>query len=764
MNKHRTPLLFIFFLTGVSALIYQVAWVRQATLVFGVSVYAYAVVLSAFMGGLALGSYWLGRKADVVKQPLRLFAVMQLGIAAFGFVSPFLLTGLMPLYGNLARTLPLGSGMLTAIRAVASIVVLVPPTLLMGAALPVMARVLAKRSDYVGSDVGRLYAYDTLGAAFGCGLTGIWLLRTIGTRETIFVAAALNVAVALLAWWRSGHASTRQVSASSEQNRQPHASDQLAFTARFVLWSYAISGLVAIGHEIVWARILAIYTLDAVFSFSIMLTTFLFGLTVGGMIGVRRLNRQRSLKKSVRLGQYVDLQMWLGLTAMGTLYVFSRLSRVNLEDLFGDSTLRNILFYEFLLGFLTILVPTIFLGMLFPLVISLVTQDQPYNIGTLVGRISGLNTAGGVIGSLVVSFAIIPVIGLQGTGAMLASISLIIGLVASWVARAQGETSSLLPHAGMAAGIALVLVLPDGHYLGFRDNPSDRMVFYEEGVETTVAVFDVPEDNFKVSFVNGRIEVPTDPVSMAAFRLLGHLPPILAPHADSALMLSFGNGIATGSLETHGVDQIDAVDLSAQQFKAAELYWQENHNVLRSPRLQTFVEDGRNFLLQTPRRYDIITTDATHPVNTSSWALFTKEFYESVADRLEKDGVFLQWLPFHNLTESDYKTILRTFQSVFPHATLWYTGGSHTLLLATPDELTGDSLLTYLQAVENPQVAKELETPTQINRFVAMFEDELRAYSGTGELVTDNNAYFLPRDQDNLRLLRFMQNAVANKP
>jgi spermidine synthase len=251
---------------------------------------------------------------------------------------------------------------------------------------------------------------------------------------------------------------------------------------------------------------------------------------------------------------------------------------------------------------------------------------------------------------------------------------------------------------------------------------------------------------------------------MRAFRLLGHLPAILNPDAQRALMLSFGNGIATGSLDSHRIPHIDAVDLSAEQFAAAEIYWIENYNVLHSPRLQTHVEDGRNFLLQTPYQYDIITTDATHPVNASSWALFTQEFYASVQARLTKDGIFMQWLPFHNLLESDYKAILRTFQSVFPHATLWYTGGSHTLLLATPERLVEAQLISQLQLAANkPIVVDDLGDLPAIAQDWVMDEDALRGFTGAGFIVTDNNAYFLPYDTDTRRILQMMQKLIPSR-
>ena len=765
----RTSILILFFLTGISGLIYQVAWVRQATLVFGVSVYAYSVVLAAFMGGLALGSYWLGRRADNTSTPLRLFARLQIGIAIFGALSPFLLTGLMPLYASIARGLTAGSPLIIGVRALFSMLILTPPTLLMGATLPVLARAVVTQGRRIGSDVGQLYAADTLGAALGCALTGLFLLRLLGTRETILLAAALNLLAALLALFLLPRLSESAAPAPSRRRAQTKKAKTVVsttsanqtgpLTRRFILWAYALSGFAALGYEVAWARVLAIFTLDAVYSFAIMLTTFLTGITLGGWICAwwfRQKNRRMTLTN------FVDLQIALGIAALITLFLFARLPRLNMEAMFGAYTLRNAIYYEFLLGFITLLLPTIMLGALFPVAIGLYTQSDEEtlrpDLATQIGRLTALNTAGGVVGSLFVGFAMIPLAGLQATGAILACLNLIIGLVASWFARAQGEASSYLPQIGIAAGVALIMLLPDKHYLGFREGATDQMIFYQEGIESTVAVFEVPDQNFKVSFVNGRIEVPTDEISMQAFRLLGHLPAILNPKAQRALMLSFGNGIATGSLDTHAIPHIDAVDLAAEQFNAAELYWEENYNVLRSPRLHTYVEDGRNFLLQTPFQYDIITTDATHPVNTSSWALFTQEFYESVADHLTAEGVFLQWLPFHNLVEPDYKRILRTFQSVFPHATLWYTGGTHTLLLATPERLTPERLNALLQAgAQNTIVLDDLGEPASIAKEMVMDEDALRAYAGEGPLTTDDNAYFLPQDDDNLRMLKMLQ-------
>lgn len=199
----RLPILLLFFLSGLSALLYQVSWVRQATLVFGVSVYAYSVVLAAFMGGTALGSAWMARRADRAGYGLAFYARLQIGIGLFGILLPFALPGLMPLYASIARSLPADSWLLTVVRSLFSALLLIPPTFLMGATLPVMARAIARRTGGVGSAVGQLYAAETLGAAIGCGLAGLFLLRILGTQQTVFVAAGINLLAAAGAWWVS---------------------------------------------------------------------------------------------------------------------------------------------------------------------------------------------------------------------------------------------------------------------------------------------------------------------------------------------------------------------------------------------------------------------------------------------------------------------------------------------------------------------------------------------------------------------------------
>jgi spermidine synthase len=630
-----------------------------------------------------------------------------------------------------------------------------------------MSRVYAAQVGRVGQDVGQLYLVNTAGAVLGCFLAGVFLIRLLGLRETIFLGVFLNLlsAGAALLLDRSGGIIPQSVPLTDQPARrqprsvrawpQPELTPQLR---RYLIFAYTISGFVTLGYEVAWARILSIHTLNAVYSFSLMLTIFLAGLAGGTLLGTWWIRRFQG-----RLVQFGLLQLGIGALAILALFIFARLPALPIEAIMGGYSVSREIGYELFLAFITLFPPTLLIGALFPVMSSLYTQEQPAGVGLKVGTINALNTLGAVAGTLCAGFLLIPWLGLRNTTILLAATNLALGTFTLWLASRTQPRLSWAPLPVLGLAVLATFTLPPGLYLGFREGPSEHLIFYKEGVETTVAVFEVPDQNFKVSFVNGRNEVPTDENSMRAFRLLGHLPPLLRPDARNALVLSFGNGIATGSLDTHTIPVIDAVDLSPEMIEAASLYWEENYNVLRSAHLRLHVEDARNFLLQGQEQYDIITTDATHPSNASSWALFTHEFYGLARQRLAPEGVFMQWLPFHSLSEADFKAIIRTCQQVFPHTTLWYTGGSHTFLVATSQPLEGERLAEAItRAADNTIVRDDLGLPTTILSYRLMAEDDLRAYVGLGPLVTDNNAFFLPDDGETMKIMADLQ-AVAKK-
>ena len=751
----RTVLLALFFLSGVSGLIYQIAWVRQSVFTFGVSVYAYSTVIGAYMIGLALGSYAMGRRIDAHARPLGTYAALEVGIAALAALSPFLLGALHTIYPGLSNALPAGGFWLTLGRLVLSLAVLTPTTFLIGATLPVMSRIYATHGGRVGSDVGRLYLVNTAGAALGCVLTGLVFLRYLGARETIFLGAAINLfvgagALALMRLARSpraGGAAGEAGDAGDVETAAAVAAGPAAGPAeaalpisagglRYVAIAYAISGFIALGYEVVWARTLYIHSSHAAYSFSLMLTVFLAGLALGGAGGSWVLRRRRAT-----LRHFGAIQLAIGLLAVLILHAFARLPALHLDDWFGGYTVA----YEFLIAFVTLFPPSVLLGALFPVVGSLYTRERAQAVGLRIGRVNAFNTLGAIAGSLGAGFVLVPLLGLRNTTVALALLNLALGAAALRFDRGGRRALRFAPAGAVAAMIVAVAVLPTGFYLGSYYTEVDRLIFYKEGVETTVAVLEVPEDNYKISFVNGRDEVPTDRASMSAFRLLGHLPPLLRPGARNALVLSFGNGIATGTMNTHDIPVIDAVDLSPEMMEAAAVYSEENYDVLDSDRLRLHVEDGRNFLLRTEASYDIISVDATHPANASSWALFTSEFYQLIESRLAEDGVFMQWIPIHGVREDDYRDILRTVWDIFPNMVLWSTGSTHSYVVATREPMSSAVMQSVLtRAAANPTVVRDLGPPEAIAGYVAMAEGDLTRYIGRGPVITDNDAFFMP--------------------
>jgi spermidine synthase len=780
-SQLRTTAVALLFFGGASALVYEVTWVRLLSLGFGVSVYAVSAVLTAFMGGLALGSWLFGRVAAryTASQPgalLRLYALLQFGAGLCALLAPLMFGWLTALYVWIYREFAPDFYVFNLLRFGLAALVLLLPTTLMGGTLPVMSQMLARQEQRRGADLGALYAANTFGGVVGACATGLLLIRWLGVQQTIYLAAAIDwicagAAFALAAERRpttdrrrttnderrtknrtpsserhaardTRHANTEKVSHARQTQDTSEQPAQLSIiNSQFVLWGFALSGFSALGYEVVWTRLLSIFSLNAVFSFTIMLTTFLVGLALGGALAARRVDRAPD---PMRLFGYLELG--IGVCAILVLYIFARLPTL-LERFTAPDTLGRLVFAEFFAAAITMLVPTLLMGATFP-VAARIFGAGAEAIGRRVGRLYALNTIGAALGAFVAGFVLIPLLGLQRAALVLALLNLAVGAVA--LLRAA-PTPRLQLGGALAAAIVGAALLPDGVYLGFREGTIPQLVYYREGADATVAVFHVQEPEMKISFVNGRNEVPTDPQSMRAFYMLGHLPALLRPEAQSALMVSFGNGIATGAMSRHHIPRIQAVELVAEQVEAARLYAQENRDVLDYPGLNITIEDGRNYLLRSHERFDIITADATHPVNTSSWALFTHEFYGLVRERLTDDGVFIQWLPFHDLSSQDFRDIVKTFQSTFPHTTLWYTGGSHTFLVATPQPLTRAEVLGLDARLADSDAGADLGDSRKLASDLLMEEDAVVKYTAGARVVTDDNAFFLPaKDMDTI--------------
>jgi spermidine synthase len=740
----------LFFLSGACGLIYEVVWVRMLVLVFGASVFAVSTVLAAFMAGLALGSAVFGRVVDRRPNGLRIYAWLELGVGVFALAFPVLLGGLDELYTWLYRQLQSSHYVFSLVRFLVSFLVLLVPTTLMGATLPVLTRFISRSAGRLGRDVGWLYAINTIGAATGCFAAAYLLMLHLGTMGTTYFAAGINLAIAAIAFVISGRAAPAPDPAGKPPRkgaRQPFSPGLPPPTRirRLVFWGFAFSGFAALGYEVIWSRLLCttlrITTLQSI---STILITFLVGLALGGGVAARFIDRVRN-----PLAFFGAAELALGVfgfASLGAVLVAPRVLGAlgELPAWWGHIVRLSAV------TSVVMLIPTLLMGMLFPVAAKLYAAGREHDrLGTRIGNIYAANTTGAIFGAIVTGFALIPLFGTHGSIQFLAGINIAIGATALMLDPAARVRSRLFVLGGAVIPIVLLnLFLPS--YLMeqvFRSaEPSSDLLYYAEGVGGTVTVHE-RENGQRILRVNGAGEVPTDHLSVQNFRLLGNLPLLLHPEPEEVLVIAFGGGITLAAVELHRPRRIDCVEIASGVLDAAPYFEDFNNRIferLDRAGIELVIDDGRNHVLRTDRRYDVIISDATHPATADSWVLYTEQFYRLSRRRLSEGGIFAQWLPLHGLAEEDFRMILRTFSAAFPHASLWVTK-SYSVMLGTSDPLRVE-FGTLAQALQQREVGASLREvdlgdPVSFLATLALDESAFAEFGGTGRTNTDRRPY-----------------------
>lgn len=730
-RSEQKALLVLFFFSGVSSLVYQVVWARMLTVVFGTTLLATSTVLSAFMAGLALGSYVLGRRIDRCKYPLRVFAALEVGIGLFALLFPSMSANLGTAYGALVG-LQGNFYLFSLARFGLCFALLLIPTALMGGTLPVAAKFAVRRLGRVGGRVGQLYAVNTLGAVGGVLAATFGLMEGLGLRGTTQAIAAVNFSVAVAAWLWGGR---RAVGVEEAVKKTAHSNRVLWG----VLAGFALSGFAALGYEVAWMRLLMVsFSFNSHYEFSIVLVAFLSGLAAGGWLGSRLLTRSANLLSLFVWGQFL-IGACGALSVLAFAHVPALVEPIQRADSWWVS--RAGVFFT---AVAIMLPPTLAMGGIFPLVGQIYTRHLT-SLGRGIGDIGAVNSLGAVGGAFATGFVLIPLLGTEWSVKVLAGLNGLVGLTVALVSQQrQWRVWS------GAAGLALLLVLVPSDVLRRIAEPAAanrELVFYQEGAEGVITV-ERQTDGFRKMALNGGGQVPTDYSSLQIFRLLGHLPLLLHPDPQAVLVVSLGGGIALGAAAQYEPQRITCVELVPEVIDAARSHFGEfNHHVLENPtawNVELVIDDGRNFLRSSRDTYQVITGDATHPTSADSWVLYTKEFYELCRAHLSADGIMAQWLPFHGLPPDDYKTIVRTFQQVFPHATLWRSN-NYSIMVGTMQPLAID--WERLQENMTPRrVQRSLEDIDLGDVFallnsLVLDERALRRYVGEGPLNTDDHPH-----------------------
>jgi len=712
--------------------------VRLLLPVFGTGVHAVSTVVAAFMGGLALGAWWFGRRADRRGGAggLRLYAALEAGVAVCALLLPPLLARMDGAYTWVYRRLDGAPVALGAARVALVAAALLVPTTLMGGTLPALARHVAGGGREIGRRAGWLYGANTLGAVLGCAAVAFVLIERLGVRGANLAAAATSAAVALLAW---GLARGQPRAAADETAPAPVPAPAAIATRggqRAILIGYALSGLATLGCEILWQRVLAVgLGITTTRSLSVALIVFLGGLAAGSAAGARRVERLRDPRAA-----FAWLQLALAAAVMLSIVgagLAPRLAEAlgGLPGWWGHATRL------LAAAAAVMLVPTFLMGVLFPVAARLHAEGHA-QVGRRVGGLLAANTAGGIAGALVAGFALIPLVGTQRGLVVLGLVHLAVGCAVLLTSRPVPSRRYRAAALALATpALALAVGLPST-FLARRATrmAGAELLHHDESAAGTVAVYRRP-DGERLLRVNGAGEVPTDWASVRVFRLLGTLPLLLHPRPEEVLVVAFGGGITLAAAEQQRPARIDCVELVPAVIAASRQLADLNARVFErgGPALRLIHDDGRNHVLRTARRYDVILSDSTHPATADSWVLYTEEFYRLCRQRLAAGGLFAQWLPLHGLTVEDYRLILRTFRTAFPHATLWYTRG-YTILLATeaPLAVDLDALAARLAGAAPALVEVDLSDPAALAGTLALDEAGFAAYVGAGPTNTDD--------------------------
>jgi len=752
-------LLICFFVSGAAALIYEVVWMRMLTQIFGSSAHAVATVLAAFMAGLALGSYVFGRLTDQARNFLRLYALLELGIGVYGFLVPIVFRMAQGVYVPLFWLYDSYPVIFNSVLFLLSFVLLVIPTFLMGATLPVLSRFFVRSFTHLGQRVGDLYGTNTLGAVLGCGVAGYALIPNLGMKWSIYIAATLNVAIALVILFLDSLREKEGETSAAATGDEAIAGSSPSWVGWLLLFAIGISGAAAMVYENAWTHALTLVIGGSVYSFTTMLLTFLTGLALGGYLYARLLG-----KREVQVTLFGLIELGVGIAALATIPLFEKLPLlfIRLHDGFGHS-FSLFLAIQVALSFAVMFLPTLLLGMTFPLTVRLFTQSL-YRIGSSVGTTYASNTIGAIAGAFVGGFIFLPLLGIQKSIIIGALLNLAIGWLLLVGDPHPGRTQRVL--VGGVAALALALlglrlpswdrsILTSGvtiyaesftnlprDSLRLEEMRKDKILYYREGLTATISVHQAQKDYLYLKS-NGKIDGSHgDALTMF---LTGYIPMLLVPQAEQVMIIGLGTAMTVKAVGAFPVKRIEVLEIEPAMVQAAAFFEDQNGKILSDPRVRVIPTDGRNYAMATPQLYDIIISQPSNPWIAGIASLFTKEFYAVARNKLKPQGIFAQWIHTYSMSPDDFRMVLRTFGESFSHLTVWNLQESDFLLLGSLTEKSFDYPRLKKIFSQNRTVREDLEglglsDVYALLGFYRMGRKELLALAEGAEINTDDSA------------------------
>jgi spermidine synthase len=709
----RRILLFLFFISGISGLIYETVWLRILSRIIGVTTYATAVTLAAFMLGLALGSIIFGKLADRRNNQLLLYSILEGVIAVTAFFTPVLFRISMELYQTL-HAFGGGNTLLRLFsRIAASFVLLLIPATLMGGTLPLLTSYLVRKGGHFGKNFSLLYGLNTLGAVTGVLLAGFVTIGFFGEQATINIGVLLNLAVGITGYLL--YKKTRVLSCTKKDKEAEVPQENLPLSPYndkiriLVLITIAVSGFTALSYEVIWSRQLIVYLRTSTYAFSAMLAVFLTGIAIGSLVINKHIDR---LKRPLIV--FGMLEMAVGILSLFNLYLFRPLA----YNLFTQFTAPIVLVFPL----------TFLFGIIFPTALLCYTRSIDKS-GTSTGSLYCFNTLGNVAGSLVTGFLFFSFLGSSKAVMLLGFINLLVGFV---LVAAEGGVFQIFRVrylAVLAISFLLFIVAKDEEF--FLDVtelyaqkliPGGEIVCNKEYAEATVTAIVSKDKRKKAVFLNGVGQTH----NCTETKLIAHLPILLTDKPREMLIICFGIGTTLRSASRYDDINTTVVELVSAEFDCFKYFYDDAEAIRKQKNVKLIADDGRNFLLCSLEQYDIINVDPSPPIYSAGTVnLYSQEFFMLCRQHLKEDGLMCLWFPMDStIFKEDFNALIKTFCSVFPDVSLWQGPRQWGLYLIGRNKSVEVDVKKIERAFTNPEFLADItefdNTCDTTQKFLAM--------------------------------------------
>jgi len=666
----------IYLCSGICSLIDEVIWVRLLKLTLGNTVYASGIVVSMFMGGLALGSFIMAQYSDPIKKPLRIYAILELCATISALLVPLVLHFADRGYRWFYLKYQMSPVFLIVAQIVISGLILLAPAMVMGSTLPLLGRYVTNLEKQVGNFVGKLYYLNMSGAALGCFLAGFVLIKILGVMGALYIAAGINLIVAIGGWTLSRKNDTAET--SKVKKRPAISTSEVKYSKKYILAAaFFCSGLISIGYEMLWMRSISIPIGGYTYVFSAVLTVYLLGNIIGAVIG--SLLSKRLAQPAVGFGLSLSF-----LGVFGILFIpwfsicFFKIIPYTMDKIFvGRLDTPGIIdsVLPIISSLLLFLIPAIMMGIGFPLALQAWVNIK-HKIGRTTGLVYGINTLGAVLGGVVTTFLLIPLLGTHGAVILLGLLGICLGgaMIQAFLDKVRLRRRVVFAIISTAFIIPSFLIPPDLFKKSMAvalKAPLLDLIAVREGATTTVSV--QRETTGYLTLSSGGIVIAGDGWQRVAQKTLGHLGPLLNKNAETVLSIGFGSGETTACLSRHNLKHIDCVEISEEVVEMALRYFEHiNLGEQLDQKVNTKYMDGKNFLHLTDKHYDIIINGADAPLHSGSSQMFCKEHFIAAREHLNTNGLFITKAHIRGLSKEAFNSIIGTFTDVYPYTTVWF--------------------------------------------------------------------------------------------